>query len=641
MLVNAPRWFRWPGLLLTLVLAFGLAACQPSLDTSNAPPIVQSTAWHMDNSGRATLEDVKTAQDWQKFHSIKNWGFGTSPVWIRYSLRAATPDEKEPWIVSIRPAFQQNLTLHDPASPLPLKAGLYQPNKDDALGTLHFTFQIPALPYERDVYLRLESQRSRILLTDVLPVKEAVKLSQSTEWLLGFLISISATFAIWASIQWLLSRELVMGAFAIKQWLATFWALDIMGFLRVLLGSLVNPWVLETLEPFIRMWTIPATLWFLLLLIRDYRPHAWAVKACQACLVFTLLLPLMQFADLHMVMNVITNISVTFSLVLIFLTLLTAPQTTEKPPIPRGFFLVYLGLYAIVNSLPPAVHLTLIEAHALALKAHLSHGIMDALVVFILLQFRAKKISAHAQMLLEQNQSINLKLGQAQTDMALEQRQRQEQSQFLHMLMHELKTPLAIVTLALSNKTNREENLAHASHAVQDMKAIIERCVQSDQSGELRLNQQRKAVDVLGFVQQQEQAIPKLKERFDLAADPNLPRPHTDPQLLQIIVTNLLTNAAHYSDPLTPVGVNLNPRNRDEQPGLELRVSNTPGMAGWPDAEQVFSKYYRASGAQRESGTGLGLFLSHELAQSLGGTLVYAPSHQHVEFVLWIPLHPA
>jgi signal transduction histidine kinase len=120
-----------------------------------------------------------------------------------------------------------------------------------------------------------------------------------------------------------------------------------------------------------------------------------------------------------------------------------------------------------------------------------------------------------------------------------------------------------------------------------------------------------------------------------------LPRPHTDPQLLQIIVTNLLTNAAHYSDPLTPIGVTLNPSSRDEQPGLELRVSNTPGMAGWPDAEQVFSKYYRASGAQRESGTGLGLFLSRELAHSLGGTLVYAPSPQHVEFVLWIPLHHA
>ncbi len=382
-------------------------------------------------------------------------------------------------------------------------------------------------------------------------------------------------------------------------------------------------------------------MWFLLILIMDYRPHAWAVKACKASIVFTLLLPFMQFADMKIVMSILSNTWIIVCLALIFITLLTGPKTSEKPPIPRWFLLAYLGLYAVINTLPPAVHLALIEANVIALKAHLSHALTDALVIFFLLQFRAKKIYANAQRMSEQNQLITLKLSQSQTDMALEQRQRQDQSQFLHMLMHELKTPLSIVTLALGNKTNREENLAHASHALQDMKAIIERCVQSDRSGELRLTQHRQTVDVVGFLRQQEQAISKLKGRFDLAADPTLPWPNTDPQLLQIIVTNLLTNAAHYSDPLTPVGVTLSPKTQDDLPGLELRVSNTPGLAGWPDTEQLFSKYYRASGAQRESGTGLGLFLSRELAHSLGGTLTYAPSPQHVEFVLWIPLHHA
>ncbi len=88
-------------------------------------------------------------------------------------------------------------------------------------------------------------------MTDVLPLKEAKKDSQSTEWLLGFLITISATFAIWATLQWVMSREPVMGAFAIKQWFATFWSLAIMGFLRVLMSPDIYPWLMETLEPFI------------------------------------------------------------------------------------------------------------------------------------------------------------------------------------------------------------------------------------------------------------------------------------------------------------------------------------------------------------------------------------------------------
>ena len=115
MLVNALRWFRWPGLLLTLLLAFGLAACQPSLDTNKAPPIVQSMAWHMDTSGRATLEDVKTAKSWTFFEGQMSWGFGAEPIWIRYNLRAALPEEKEPWIVGVQPTYLDQLTLYDPA----------------------------------------------------------------------------------------------------------------------------------------------------------------------------------------------------------------------------------------------------------------------------------------------------------------------------------------------------------------------------------------------------------------------------------------------------------------------------------------------------------------------------------------------
>lgn len=71
-----------------------------------------------------------------------------------------------------------------------------------------------------------------------------------------------------------------------------------------------------------------------------------------------------------------------------------------------------------------------------------------------------------------------------------------------------------------------------------------------------------------------------------------------------------------------------------------MRVRNTPGLAGWPDEARLFEKYYRSTGAQRDSGSGLGLFLSRQLAQSLGGSLDYTPGPHHVEFTLWIPLSP-
>ena len=125
-----------------------------------------------------------------------------------------------------------------------------------------------------------------------------------------------------------------------------------------------------------------------------------------------------------------------------------------------------------------------------------------------------------------------------------------------------------------------------------------------------------------------------------LQAQAALPHLLTDLQLLHIVLSNLLDNARRYSDPLTPITVTVSQARHEDRSGMRICVSNTPGLAGWPDAQQVFSKYYRASGAQSDSGSGLGLFLARQLVQTLRGTLSYVPTLQRVEFVLWLPLSP-
>ena len=207
------------------------------------------------------------------------------------------------------------------------------------------------------------------------------------------------------------------------------------------------------------------------------------------------------------------------------------------------------------------------------------------------------------------------------------------------MLMHELKTPLSVLSLALGSRQHWQENLQHANHAVKDIKAIIERCVESDQLGEVKLNRKNEAIDVFLMVKQIAQAIPNLTDRLQVEVSPSLHLAQTDRQLLQVVLANLLTNANGYSDPVTPVQVKLVAAINQGQSGLEVSVSNTPGLAGWPDAKRLFNKYYRAIGAQRESGVGLGLYLSRQLTQSLGGHLDYRPDEKQVKFVLWIPLN--
>jgi signal transduction histidine kinase len=111
-----------------------------------------------------------------------------------------------------------------------------------------------------------------------------------------------------------------------------------------------------------------------------------------------------------------------------------------------------------------------------------------------------------------------------------------------------------------------------------------------------------------------------------------------DLQCLGIVVNNLLENAFKYSGTTQEVRISLNAATHaDGRSGCLLSVSNRPTL-GWPDRAKVFTKYYRSSRAQRISGSGLGLYLSHNLAALMQGDLRYEPDHEWVRFNLWLPL---
>ena len=109
--------------------------------------------------------------------------------------------------------------------------------------------------------------------------------------------------------------------------------------------------------------------------------------------------------------------------------------------------------------------------------------------------------------------------------------------------------------------------------------------------------------------------------------------------LLFLVLGNLLENACKYSAAETSIELQCSIVNTlPAQPMVRLELSNLPGKAGWPDAAHVFDKYYRSPQAQRQSGTGLGLYLVKNLAQALGGKIAYQPDATVVRFVLTLPL---
>lgn len=220
-----------------------------------------------------------------------------------------------------------------------------------------------------------------------------------------------------------------------------------------------------------------------------------------------------------------------------------------------------------------------------------------------------------------------------------ERAEREHQRHFLSMLTHELKTPLSVIRMRLGVREPTPRMQAHATQAVQDIDAIVERCAMVS-----LLEEQAGAVQRipchLGELLSETLAQQPAAHRVCLQLAPQaLAAPlHSDPLLLRTVLGNLIDNALKYSPPTSTVHIHLALAAPGGHAGLQLQVHNTAGAAGAPDLAQVFEKYYRAPGAHRQSGSGLGLYIVQALVQRLGGTIACRPQAGLVVFNLWLPL---
>ena len=612
---------------LTLLL---LTGCQGSMSAA-APDLALSKAWRLDASASAsfTLQEAEKATDWKALPESNTWGFGKETVWVRLHLKAADQETRIPWVVRVRPAFLDYVTLYDPAAGLVLRSGDAVPPEGEDLSSINFRFQIPPLPYERSIYLQMRSTSARTLYVQVLPYGQDQQQNRLQEWVMGFVMALSAIFATWALVQWSVSRDKVIGAFAVKQFFSASWAFFFLGFARVSIGPALPEGLLSTIATMVFIGVISVTLWFFSILIKGYQPARWALRAPQGMAVLVLALPLLHGVGQHHLLVKLINQCVLLGLFLLLIALVSAVPKRVKQPIPMAVFFIYLLVYSSLNALPSLIHLGWIEPHPIVLFSNLAHTVLDGIVMFVMLQIRARAIRK-AQM---QN-ALDLLSSQEQTK--AEKHHREEQSQLFAMLAHEMKTPLATLRMWMEAGQLKPKAM---ERAIADMNAVIERCVHTGQLADQGLQPDWQAVDSLALTRASRESCRSptrvdldLPERADLLA--------VDAQMLSIVLGNLLDNACKYSAPDSRITLMLMATTEDDRTGWCWQVSNQVGRAGLPDAGRLFEKYYRSPQAQRVSGSGLGLFLVKGLLNLMQGRIGYEVRGQQVIFSVWLPHEP-
>jgi len=219
-------------------------------------------------------------------------------------------------------------------------------------------------------------------------------------------------------------------------------------------------------------------------------------------------------------------------------------------------------------------------------------------------------------------------------------------SDLLHIISHDLKSPLTVISgyaeILMDGPERVAENWESILQEIISQTRMMTRLIEDTlaiskiESGVIELNLED--VDVLYPIENLV-AIHQHECTFKKDVPRNLPKVRADKLRLHEILDNLITNAIKYSDADNEITVSAKP---DLKNGC-LVVSVKDTGFGIPESEipNLFKKFYRIKNdaSRRISGTGLGLYIVKQMVEAHTGQIwVESKLHEGSTFSFSLPL---
>lgn len=605
---------------------------------ARAGELITERAWVEDPTNNMSLAQAEQSPQRMFEGKLFSQGFSQSVFWIRLRIDpAARPDLKpdEKLIIRIRPPYQDQVWLYDPLVKVDTVrvTGDYFDWGKDEYQSLNLNFIVPIGEAPRDIWLKLKTNQSTLTLIEAMTMDEARNLDRRQELFMALYLSVLFVCLGWAILARINQRDGLVSLYILREVMAILYAFAMFGHLRIASSSWLPAAWLDFLTNLIVFVFVAVVIFFDSRLIGEFKPNRWLARSF---LGLSLFFPIGIVMALNGNMHEAIQINGLVVFLGIFLALACAISTrawadsknmpADQRPVYPKFFLVgaYLLILAAVmlNRLPV---MGLVKAQEIFFYFNMIYPLVTSVALVALVQARLYRIAKRQR---ESQYRLDLAERQAQD----ERQRRIEQSNFLKMLAHEMKTPLSVVRMMTGAKEVTPQLSKRVDRAVTDMNNIIERLLQVEQLNEDQFMLQPSRFKLFGIVAEMIDRT-GVANRWIVDCDTELVV-ESDQRFLQIILGNLIDNAAKYRAADHPLRLSASVNNEQ----LKILVQNGIGQALTPDPQHVFEKYYRASGAYSHTGSGLGLFLAQKLAALMSGSVAMHVLDDQICFEVVLPM---
>lgn len=545
-------------------------------------------------------------------------GYNDSPVWMRVNVNRK--ENPESLIFSLWPPRFQNIPVYlqtDQGFTQINPSDDYKVSTDNLFNLFHNSiYKLDASDHDPVLFFKLQSKSSIIGNIDIHPQETINNQSANQGFLLG-----SIFFGLFPFIL----VFIFLGAYT-KQVVYSFYCISLLSTAVLYLGTAgfdfqdFIPFFTVSLEDQVAFLTLinPLTSSLFVSHVADvlHAPRSLTLNFRRYLMALMLLAPMYFLVDstlmakCFMINNFLLSGVMIYAMVRYF---------DRKNPIEWGIVVIFV----IMNLMAPRVFASFLGLVQINTSIFLVQSLRIVVVPVVLILMLALIESKNRARLLE----LEVKRQVAEENQTVENERRRTYERFITMIVHEIKTPLSTIQIAaaslqrrLSNNVAELNRISHIQESVSEINQVFNKCIQvvDIENGSIAVQSSAFGLPVL--IDDLKRVLKSDRIRYEVETAQKI---NTDYVILKTILVNLLSNALKYAKPETPIVLSIQEHlSANELLQMRFTVSNEIGQIGAPDPKLTFTRYYRAESAKVHGGTGLGLWLSKELASSI---------HAHIE----------